>query len=119
MIIEAASSSHGSAIPLPFAIVLAVIAVIWMWQAWKPGGIYRRMGGRSLITRLASIVASACIVVYVAFLAAGQETLAIIIWVVGALATVPLLISFYGKSLPRETPDSAGQPETGAEQDLP
>lgn len=115
MIIDVASSSHDPLFPLPFSIAIVIVTLVIEWQMWKRGGFYRLAARRGPRTRLAAIIASACVFCFGAFLAASQVVPAIASWVVGALVTIPLLLAILRKPIPKEPQDPANGPEFGAD----
>jgi hypothetical protein len=84
---------RGPALPLPFALAFVGFALIAMFQYWRRGGFFRLAARRGGWMRGAAIVASLGAVAFGVFTALGQTTLGVAGWLVGGLASVPLVMS--------------------------
>lgn len=83
---------RGPALPLPFALAFIAFAVVAIGQYWRVGGLYRVAVLQGGWRRVAAVLASGGAVSFGVFSAVGQTTLGIAGWLIGGLATAPLVI---------------------------
>jgi hypothetical protein len=86
------SVPRGPALPLPFALAFIAFAVVVIGQYWRDGGLYRVAALQGGWRRVAAVLASGGAVSFGVFSAVGETTLGIAGWLIGGLATAPLLI---------------------------
>jgi hypothetical protein len=103
------SVPRGPTLPLPFGIAFAAVALVAIGQYWRGGQLYRVAARQGGWRRVAALLASAGAVSFGVFMAAGQTTLGIAGWLIGGLATAPLLMG--RKPAPPSTQDPARSPD--------
>lgn len=105
---------RGPVLPLPFALAFIGIAAVAIGQYWRRGGFFRVAAQQGRWMRVAAILASVGGVSFGVFTAVGQTTLGIAGWLVGGLASVPLLM--FRKSASPSPQDSANWPGPGEDE---
>ena len=109
-----ASVPRGPRLPLPMALAFVAVAAVAVGQQWRRGGFFlagARQGGWMCA---AAIIASIGAFSFGVFTAVGQTTIGIVGWLIGGLASVPLLLS--RKSGAETSADSPGQAGHGEDQ---
>jgi hypothetical protein len=102
-----ASVPQGPRLSLPLALAFVAVAAVAVGQNWRRSGFFlvaARQGGWMCV---AAIVASVGALSFGVFTSFGQTTIGIVGWLVGGLASVPLLI--FRKSGAGTPADSSGQ----------
>lgn len=110
------SVPRGPRLPLPMALAFVAVAAVAVGQQWRRNGFFlvgARQGGWM---RAAAIIASIGAFSFGVFTSFGQTTIGIVGWLVGGLASVPLLLSRKsGAETSAGSPGQAGHGE-GREQ---
>jgi hypothetical protein len=109
-----ASVPRGPRLPLPMALAFVAVAAVAVGQQWRRSGFFlagARQGGWMCA---AAIIASIGAFSFGVFTAVGQTTIGTVGWLVGGLASVPLLLS--RKSGAETSADSPGQAGHGEDQ---
>jgi hypothetical protein len=104
------SVPRGPRLPLPMALAFVAVAAVAVGQHWRRNGFFRagaRQGGWMCA---AAIVASIGAFSFGVFTSFGMTTIGIVGWLVGGVASVPLLLS--RKSGSETYADSLGQRAT-------
>ncbi len=111
-----ASVPRGPRLPLPMALAFVAVAAVAVGQQWRPNGLFLAGARQGRWMCAAAIIASIGALSFGVFTAVGQTTIGIVGWLVGGLASVPLLLS--RKSGAETSADSLGQAATAKTKQL-
>lgn len=106
------SVPHGPRLPLPMALAFVAIAAVAVGQHWRRNGFFLVAAQKGGWMCAAAIIASVGAFSFGVFTSLGQTTIGIVGWLVGGLASVPLLMSRKsGAETPADSPGHAGHGE--------
>ena len=106
------SVPRGPRLPLPMALAFVAVAAVAVGQQWRRNGFFLVAARKGGWMRAAAIIASVGAFSFGVFTSFGQTTIGIVGWLVGGLASVPLLMSRkFGAETPADSPGQAGHGE--------